>query len=524
VAARRSTSKAAPPPAGPLFTANPGPQAEFVGSTSQEILYGGRASGGKSAGLLIAAYLHLLRYGRPNSVAIIFRRTLGEVKSSTFYQLAMERFTTLAGMGVTFNKTDQVWDFGANGKLRFGYLEGEDDHLRYQGHEYIFIGFDEATHFRPKSLVYLISRLRGPAGVPCVLRLTSNPGGPHHKFVFERYAPWLNRRPEYLAAAEAGAAPLAAPGEVLWALTDPKTGKDYYVPEGTPGAESRTYIPAGVQDNPHVDQEEYRRKLSKLDAITRAQLDEGDWLAEERIGEIFKRTWFPRVRTPPTTIKRWIRSWDMAWGTSDSACWTVGLLMGEAPEGWYVADVIRLRATEGVTRPLVKRIAELDGRHVVVRLPDDSGKAGVDMRGGWVRDLAGFVVKMIPDKGDKFERAKPASSMAEHGKISLCDSHPSRDIAQELAGQGVEVSSTLGWKEDFMGELESLDPSMPKRGDKDQLDAFTAAFNYFVGEGMKELPPASALAGGQAAAARLWRGAGGSSGGGLFGGQRRSLI
>lgn len=232
------TSRKAPPPKieGPLFNANPGPQSRFVESTASEILYGGRASGGKSAGLLIAAYLHLLKYGRPNSNAILFRRTMGEVRSSTFYQLAMEKFSSLAHLGVSFNKSDMVWDFGPKGKLRFGYLEGEDDHLRYQGPEYLFVGLDEATHYRPRSLTYLQSRLRGPQGVPCVLRLTSNPGGPFHKFLFDRYAPWLNRRAEYVAAAEAGAVPLAGPGEILWVLTDAKTGKDYYVPPGTPGA------------------------------------------------------------------------------------------------------------------------------------------------------------------------------------------------------------------------------------------------------------------------------------------------
>lgn len=479
----RAATKKRPVPAGPLFTPNPGPQQAFVDCACDEVLFGGMAGGGKSLGLLIGAYAHLLQYGFPGAKCLILRRTLTETRQQSFFSMAAEKFSQLTGLGVTWNGSTLTWSFPGKGEIVFGFLDNETDRYRYQGAEYLFIGFDEATHFVPSNVTWMVSRLRGPEGVPCLLRFTSNPGGPSHRFFFERYAPWLDRRPEYLEAAAAGIVPLADPGEVLWFVTKEEGGKvrEVYVPAGTENSKSRTYIPASYRDTPQLDQARYRANLLTLDPITRAQQMHGDWTAEDSQGSIFKREWFGApLPTIPSSIRRWVRSWDMAWGLSDDAAWSVGLLLGEAPEGWYLCDLIRLRGTEGTTRPLIRRIAELDGKHVTIRLPDDSGKAGVDLRTNYVRDLAGFDVRLLPDRGDKFERAKPVAAQCEQKHVFLVKSHPSRAIAQELAGKGVQVSSALGWHEDFLAELVALDPRKPSAGFKDQLDALTGAFNYLT--------------------------------------------
>ena len=72
----------------------------------------------------------------------------------------------------------------------------------------------------------------------------------------------------------------------------------------------RIFIPARLIDNPHLDQEEYRQSLLRLDAVTRAQLLEGDWQVRPE-GALFKRAWFAIVEAGPSSATR-IRYWDKA--------------------------------------------------------------------------------------------------------------------------------------------------------------------------------------------------------------------
>jgi hypothetical protein len=50
---------------------------------------------------------------------------------------------------------------------------------------------------------------------------------------------------------------------------------------------SRPFIPARIDDNPHLDRAEYRRALSLLDDTTRDQLERGLWLQDEA-GRIYR--------------------------------------------------------------------------------------------------------------------------------------------------------------------------------------------------------------------------------------------
>ena len=66
----------------------------------------------------------------------------------------------------------------------------------------------------------------------------------------------------------------------------------------TEPADGRLFIPARLADNPHFDGELYRENLSELDAVTRAQLLEGDWQVRPE-GALFKRDWFAVVEERP---------------------------------------------------------------------------------------------------------------------------------------------------------------------------------------------------------------------------------
>ena len=476
-------SRPAAPGTPVLFSANPGPQSTFVDSRVDEILYGGRTGGGKSAGLLIAALAHLFAYPHPRNAALIARYTWQEIPKQPFFKMAQLELGKLQRRGypVAWHGDQRYWDLGDFGQLWFGYLDSLTAANRYQGGEFCFLGVDEGTLVPPEPVEILAAeRMRTQPGVPAIVRLTANPGGPYHEHYFKAYAPWLNRRQDYLEAAARGVVPLAGPGEVLYYLIE--NGKEVWVPAGTKGARSRTYLPAGVEHTPQYDSEQYESNLAKIrDPLRLAQMRDGDWSAQYAAGEIFRRAWWRAVGQAPGRIVRMVRAWDMAWGVSSGACWTVGLLLGELEggSGWVVLDVIRLRGTEGTTRPTIRRVAEIDGRAVVVRLPADMGLAGQLLRDNYVTELAGFDVRLTPDKGDKFERARPVAAQLEYGHIYiLAGSHPTRELAAELVSNGVECTTGYEWAEGLVGELEKIDPRYPKKVPLDQMDALSGAFEF----------------------------------------------
>lgn len=450
-----------------------------------------------SAGLLIGAYRHLQQYGHPQHNAIIFRRSHAEVKRAPVFQLAMMRFTALkqAGHHAHFNGQDMVWDFGQHGKLHYGYLESEHDHLRYQGPEFIYIGFDELTHFRPKHFKYMFTRLRGQEGTPCVIRGATNPGGPHHKFYFQRYQPWLDRSEQYLDLVRKGAASLAEPGQVLYFLPpkddtkDADGGTEQAVPEGTPGCRGRTFLPAGIEHTPQYDTKQYNETLAFADATLRKQLKDGAWIDDEGGGTFFQRRWWVKERRVPS-IQLWGRAYDLAWGTSDGAKFTAGVLGGLPVAGMFaentilIADMIAWKAHEATSIEAIKAVAEADlafirahgGGPYFIRLPDDSGKAGIDIRQRFIAALAGYDVRLIPDRGEKFQRARPIAAQAEYGNVRLLEGcHPSQSVAIGLNAKGVVCETAKEWIEPLVSRLEKVDPTQsPDKQILDHMDALSS--------------------------------------------------
>ena len=194
------------------------------------------------------------------------------------------------------------------------------------------------------------------------------------------------------------------------------------------------------------------------------------------------------------------------------------------------AMMIRLRGTWGTVQPVLRRVATIDRAlypSMVVRLPADMGAAGTIIRDSYVRELAGFNVELVPDRGDKFDRVRPLAAQVQHGHVYLqTTSHPTRELAAELHAAGVEVSTAYQWLEGFLSELEKADPRFPKRGYLDQMDAFNGGFELLASDRLTELPAASAVTGARAAAARVWGSATGAAPGssGGFGGGGLTLL
>lgn len=207
-------------------------QKRFLDLDCLEALYGGAAGGGKSSALLMGG---LQFVDTPGYSAILFRRTFTDLNLPD--GLMDRSHQWLADTPASWDGGQKAWSFPSGAKVAFGYLDAARDHFRYQGSAFQYLGFDELTQIRPESYLYMMSRLRRLAGseVPLRVRSATNPGGQYHNFVKERFV-------------------------------DPET------------AEDRVFVPASIQDNPHLDRESYIQTLSRLDEITRAQLLDGLWI------------------------------------------------------------------------------------------------------------------------------------------------------------------------------------------------------------------------------------------------------
>lgn len=375
----------------------------FLATEAREALYGGAAGGGKTDALVIGA----LRYvAQPKYTAIIFRRTFPELEGKVI-PVSKDWYPASGGF---YNGAKHAWTFPSGARVMFAHLQHEDDVLQYQGHEFQYIGFDELTHFTEKQYVYLLSRLRTTAGIPLEVRSGSNPGGPGHEWVFRRWAPWLDKNGEH-------AGPRAKPGEVL-RFDNTKDGEKWT----EVGRFSRVFFPAYAKDNPHLN-DDYVDNLMGQDAVTRAQLIDGNWLIKPSAGAYYKRAWFHIIDIAPKHVVARVRRWDLAAtspGEASDPDWTVGVKMARLADGTFVVeDVVRVRATPGDVEKTVLTTAKLDGTECEIEIPQDPGQAGKAQVAGFAKLLSGYAFRSAPETGDKVTRQKPYSAQVEASNVSL---------------------------------------------------------------------------------------------------------
>jgi hypothetical protein len=212
------------------------PQAAFLLLDCLEALYGGAAGGGKSDALLMGALQYV---DTPGYAAGLFRKTYADLTKPG--ALIDRSHQWLQGTDATWNEQKKLWRFPSGAVIQFGHLEHENDIYNYQGAEFQYLGFDELTQLSLKQYRYLLSRLRRLKGVkiPLRARAGSNPGGVGHDWVRNRFL-------------------IAGP------------------------AAGRVFVPAKLEDNPHLDVEEYELSLAELDDVTRRQLRQGDWSVRDK--------------------------------------------------------------------------------------------------------------------------------------------------------------------------------------------------------------------------------------------------
>jgi len=263
-------------------------------------LYGGAAGGGKSSCLLMLALDYV---DVPGYAALLLRRTYQDLKKPG--ALIDRAHQWLSGTAARWNEQTKQWTFPSGATLTFGYLESENDKYNYQGGEYQFCGWDELSQFTESQYTYLFSRLRRLEGsdVPLRMRAATNPGGVGGRWVQERFVP---------------------------ETFTPDQAREYRVfyKEGTDEegrAFKRAFVPATLDDNPHLDRAEYAESLAELDPVTREQLLRGDWTIRER-GDILSQwderyhviSWseFAGVYGVAHTPDHWLLDLYQDWGTT----------------------------------------------------------------------------------------------------------------------------------------------------------------------------------------------------------------
>lgn len=397
-------------------------QQAFLALETLEALYGGAAGGGKSDALLMGALQHV---HIPGYAALLLRRTYADL--SLPGALMDRAHEWLRGSGAKWDDRTKTWHFPAGASLTFGYLENENDKYRYQGSELQYIGFDEGTQFSETQYRYLLSRLRRLEGsaLPLRARLASNPGGLGHEWVKTRFV--------------------------------------------NPGDPERPFVPARLEDNPHLDRIEYEKSLAQLDPVTRAQLREGDW--DVQLGTLFQRQWFRVVDTAPSGLK-WLRHWDLATSTKETADYTASAAVGMSRDGTlYVRDMIRGRWEWPDARAIM--VAAMKAEPETFQSVEDAvhGLAAIqDLQ----RDptLAHIpILRVRPDK-DKLSRALPWAVRAQQGFES---------------GSGGVALVRGPWINSFLDEVCNFDGS--GQGHDDQVDTVSGSVRLFGLIQPGDLPP-----------------------------------
>ena len=167
----------------------PGSQEAFLASTPIfEVLFEGTRGGGKTDCLLMSFAMHVGKGFGAAWKGILFRQTykqLSDVISKT------QKWIPQIWPDAKFNHSEHTWTWKTGEKLLLRQFSKEDDYWNYHGHEYPWIGWEELCNWHSDSgYKRMFSCCRSSTkGLPRMVRATTNPYGPGHNWVKQRYKP-----------------------------------------------------------------------------------------------------------------------------------------------------------------------------------------------------------------------------------------------------------------------------------------------------------------------------------------------
>lgn len=429
---------------------NPGVQTEAYYSPADVLLYGGEPGGGKSQLILGLAF-------NCHQNALIMRRQYTDLDALT------EEAIKINGSRDGFNGKAPPVLRHSRGRIDFGAAARPGDEQSWMGRAHDFLGLDEATQFLEGQVRFLRGWVRStkPGQRTRTVLATNPPMTTDGLWVIKMFAPWLDdkyQRP-------------AKPGELRWAVVD-EDDRDiwvdgpgqYEVKGGLRDAESRTYIPAKLSDNPELAATDYQKRLDALPAEVRktllggfrATFKDDPWqIIPTSWAQEAMRRWRPE---PPHGIPMVTIACDPAAGGADRT-------VIAARHDWWYAPLI---AVPGVSTPLGRDVAGL-----IVANRRHAAKIVVDMGGGY----GGAVLECLIDNMDKddlvaYLGAAASVARSKDGKLGF-----------------VNKRAEAIWK-----FREALDPSQPGGSpiqlpdDPELLAELTAVTFQVTPSGIKALP------------------------------------
>jgi hypothetical protein len=169
-------------PASVLWEPQPGPQTALIQCPVFEVFFGGARGGGKTEASVGDWLAHQHDCG-PAANGIFFRREQRQLD-----EVVARAQQLYLPLGAKFNASKSTFLMPNGARLKFRYLDNDRDAQAYQGHSYTRVYIEEATNFPSFAPIkLLLGTLRSATGAPTGMRLTGNPGGPGHGWVFDRY-------------------------------------------------------------------------------------------------------------------------------------------------------------------------------------------------------------------------------------------------------------------------------------------------------------------------------------------------
>ena len=305
----------------------------------------------------------------------------------------------------------------------------------------------------------MLSRLRSSSGVPGRVMATCNPDANSWVKDFVQY--WIDEKTGYPIEERDGKLRwfIRVDDKIVWGNSK-KELVDEYGKDQEPM--SVTFIRASIYDNKILMKKDptYLSKLKSLDRVERDRLLGGNWNVTETAGMLFKKHYFEVVDVNPTEIIQTVRCWDRAATKVDDSNrhridpdYTVGVKLAKTRNGlFYILDVVRVRESPFEVERIILNTAKQDGIHVVIKIYQDPGSAGVYEADSMKKVLAGFIVESEKVITNKITNAKPVSAQAEAGNIKILRAN---------------------WNEELFTEFENF----PEGKHDDIVDAMSGAFS-----------------------------------------------
>ncbi|WP_013626590.1 terminase large subunit domain-containing protein [Rubinisphaera brasiliensis] len=338
----------------------PGPQEQFLATSADIALYGGAAGGGKTFALLLEA----LRYvGVRGYRGAVFRRTYPEITNAGgLWDESLKMYSQLDTDASVGNLRHT---FPSGAEVQFYACQYLSDLFKFHGSQFLFLGFDELSHFLIQQFFYLISRNRSTAGPRPYIRGTTNPdasswlvtgpGGWGTGFI----SWWIDPETGYAIPERSGVIRyfVRVDDLVHWADT-PRELIEKFGPEMEP--KSVTFIGADVTDNKILLEKDpgYVANLKAQSHIDQERLLRGNWKIQNNEGAYWEHN--------PEYFDQhlWCESWpdrfevsaiavDPSLGLSDKADPSAIVFVGLSGGLFYVDADIQVRTTEQLADDVV---------------------------------------------------------------------------------------------------------------------------------------------------------------------------